>query len=98
MLGRGLGCEVGVHVCIGACCMAEGGEMVYTINKCLGDLLSSAKGGARVGSHTCIFSADHNTHKQQVGIVSFWFSFFPSSSPFLRVGYTAVGYTVGNAA
>lgn len=43
MLGRGLGCEVGVHVCVGALCMAEGGEMVYTINKCLGDLLSSAK-------------------------------------------------------
>ena len=63
--------------------------MVYTINKCLGDLLSSAK-EVQEWAHTHLhFSADHNTRKQQVGIVFFWFSFFLSSSPFLRVGYTA---------
>lgn len=77
MLGRGLGCEVGVHVCVGARCMAEGGEMVYTINKCLGDLLSSAKGGARVGSHALAFSLLIITHvSSRWGLFPLGFHFF----------------------
>ena len=88
-LGRGLGCEVGVHVCVGALCMAEGGRWFTQLTRALGicsPLPKRCKSGL---TRTCIFSADHNTRKQQVGIVFFWFSFFLSSSPFLRVGYTA---------
>ena len=36
MLGRGLGCEVGVHVCVGALCMAEGGRGFTQLTSALG--------------------------------------------------------------
>lgn len=63
------------------------GGMVYTINKCIGDLFSSAKGEARVGSHALAFSP-----LMIINVSSRWgifsFSFFSSSSS-LRVGYRA---------